>query len=72
MAAMLSALLAALCVMDFPVPGAGALFPPLTISAPHSAVRTCARHSKQLDKALANRTLWAMHSKNIFMINNSL
>ncbi|KAK3918650.1 Nose resistant to fluoxetine protein 6 [Frankliniella fusca] len=42
-------------------PGPGHLFPSLTISAPNSTSRPCARHSRQLDRALANRTLWAMH-----------
>ncbi|XP_026293903.1 nose resistant to fluoxetine protein 6-like isoform X2 [Frankliniella occidentalis] len=37
------------------------LFPSLTISAPNSPSRACARQSRQLDRALANRTLWAMH-----------
>lgn len=39
------------------------LFPSMTISAPSSAARACARQSKQLERAAANRTLWAMQSE---------
>lgn len=55
--------LAALGVARAEVGGdaAAPLFPPMTISAPNSAVRACARQSRQLDRAIANRTLWAMH-----------